>query len=76
MPRWRKEIAMKVTVNATNYRFSHGRSPKGTGMWMFLRFLNQEELVVAEGFGTYSDVRAKAIAKAKELGITEIHAGS
>jgi len=46
------------------------------GHWMFLRFLNQKELVVEEGFGTYTEVKAKAIAKGKELGITEIHVGS
>ena len=75
---------MKVRVDTTNFKSTHGRSPSrftslgGNPLiahWTFFRFLNQEELVVAEGFGTFTDVRAKAIAKAKELGITEIHAG-
>jgi hypothetical protein len=74
----------QVKVNTANFRLVHGRSPSGMvslsgdrliGHWMFFRFLNQKELVVAEGLGTYTEIKVKAIAKAKELGITEIHAG-
>ena len=73
---------MKVKVDTSFFRLVQGRSPtrltslSGDPLiahWTFLRFLNQTEVVVAEGMGTYTDVRAKAIAKAKELGITEIH---
>ena len=76
---------MKVKVDTAQFRMVHGSSPtRMTSLggnpliayWKFLRFLNQEELVVAEGLGTYTEIRDKAIAKAKEIGITEIHAGS
>jgi len=76
-----KMASKKVRVNTTNYLDSHGRSPKGTGLWMFFRDGYQYDLfangnLVAEGYGTYAEVKAKAVAKAKELWITEIFVGS
>ena len=78
---------MKVTVNTTEYQFSHGRKPRGNGGWFFYSKNtgpgttytmgmpdNMQELVW--GTGTYTEIKKMAVAKAKEQGITEIIVGS
>ena len=74
---------MKVRVNTTNYINSHGRKPRGYGLWWFYskntgpgttqvvgRPDNMQELVW--GTATYTQIKNEAITEAKEQGIAEI----
>jgi hypothetical protein len=65
-----------VRVSTANYQNTWGQRPRGFGGWVFFRFLNQREVIVADGMGSYSEIKAIAVEKAKGLGIYEIHVGS
>jgi hypothetical protein len=74
---------MKVTVDSTDYRNTHGHSPKGNGKWIFYRWLNQRihhliplDIVAAMGPMNYSEAKAYAVDEARHLGISEIFVGS
>jgi SH3-like domain-containing protein len=69
---------MKVTVSTTDYKFSHGHSPRGYGGWIFYRWLNQKQVVIAAPWksSSYGAAKAVAIEMAKEMGISEIFVGS
>ena len=62
----------KVTVSTRDYEFSHGRTPKGQGNWVFI-FPNN----TIDWFrGTYTEARKAAIARAKSQGFTSIDVGA
>lgn len=66
-----------VTVDTSEYRFSHGREPKGRGCWAFSEkrdpdFSNKEE--VKWYSGTYTQARRQAVTEAAANGITRIFA--
>ncbi len=66
-----------VTVDTSEYRFSHGREPKGRGCWAFSEkrdpdFSNKEE--VKWYSGTYAQARRQAVAEAASNGTTRIFA--
>jgi len=67
---------MKIRVDSTDYRNTHGHSPKGYGHWMFYRWLNQRiQTVAAVGPMNYSEAKAEAVEFAKAYGISEIFVG-
>jgi hypothetical protein len=76
---------MKVTVSTAEYRNSHGKEPRGYGIWMFV-ISGVEDVggVISrasksgwvEFTGTYGTARAKAVALAKTEGVREIRVGS
>lgn len=72
------KIAKKnVTVDTSEYRFSHGREPKGRGCWAFSEkrdpdFGSKDE--VKWYTGTYAEAKKQAVAEAAENGIYRIFA--
>jgi hypothetical protein len=63
---------MKVTFRNDSYLFTHGKAPKGVGMWIF-------EVVFSDQLGTYSTGErifatgtfTDAKRQAKQLAVTE-----
>ncbi len=49
-----------VQVNTNQYRFSHGRDPRGTGLWMFQIGTEQFQYT-----GSYANAKKSAIAMAR-----------
>jgi len=68
---------MRVEVKTSEYEFSHGKKPKGTGSWAFFIDGDIGDVLRAHWFnGKYSEARKQAVAKARELGIGIITVGS
>lgn len=72
------KIAKKnVTVDTSEYSFSHGREPKGRGCWAFSEkrdpdFTNKNE--VKWYSGTWAEAKRQAVTEAAENGIYRIFA--
>ena len=58
---------MKIETNTTKFEFSHGKKPKGFGVWCIK--IGSKEFWFN---GEFSNVKAQAKAKAKELKINFI----
>lgn len=56
-----------MRVETMYYEFSHGKKPRGFGMWAF-----KIDGDVHFFLGAYTEVKRQAIAAAKELGVTRI----
>jgi len=56
-----------MRVNTMSYKRSHGKSPRGYGMWAFE--INREEYFIT---GTYSEAKTKAIKLAKSKKAFEV----
>jgi hypothetical protein len=48
---------MKTTINTQAYIRSHGKAPKGKGLWLFL---DQSGNVAVEYFGLYAEAQKAA----------------
>lgn len=62
----------QVRVDASEYRFSHGREPKGRGCWAF-SYKRDPDFASKSGevmwfTGTYAEARKQAIAEAAANG--------
>lgn len=64
----------QVTVDTSEYRFSHGREPKGRGSWAFSEKRNPNYKEVKWYDGTYVQARRQAVTEAAANGITRIFA--
>jgi hypothetical protein len=68
---------MKVRVDSTDFRNTHGHSPRGYGNWVFYRWLNQrQQTVAALGPMNYKEAKAEAVEFAEIYGHSEIFVGS
>ena len=76
---------MKVTVSTAEYRNSHGKEPRGYGIWMFVsRDVEDVGGVISrasksgwvEFTGTYGTARKQAVAVARKEGVREIRVGA
>ncbi len=56
-----------MTVNTSEYEFSHGRKPRGFGLWVFQV---GEEMVWLRG--AYTATKKQAIRNAKDKGVDSI----
>lgn len=68
----------QVIVNTSEYRFSHGREPKGRGCWAF-SYTRDPNFASNSGeamwfTGTYAEARKQAIAEAAANGQSIIFA--
>lgn len=72
------EIVEGIEVSTSNYEFSHGKKPKGSGGWMFSPHKNPDMKTqkddVFSTHGSYTDAKKKAAAWAKDKGHRTIHA--
>lgn len=62
-----RDMVRIITVRTHQYQASHGRKPRGTGLWAFL--LHGVEFCFT---GTYSQAKAQAVAAAKRLQVHTI----
>lgn len=72
-----RKIAKKdVTVNTREYRFSHGREPKGRGCWAFSEKRDPDfgsnSRDIKFYTGTYAEAKRQAVAEAAENGVNRI----
>ena len=68
---------MKIEVKTSEYEFSHGKKPKGTGHWAFWMGRDSADISKAHWFtGKYGDAKKRAMAMARELGVGVITVGS
>lgn len=58
------EVIMPVAVSTEEYEFSHGRKPKGYGLWWFATDRTPEFSYT----GNYGEAKRHAISVAKEYG--------
>lgn len=66
-----------VTVSTTEFEFTHGRKPRGTGFWFF--FTNARLGLGAahfSGSGSFADVKSRAQVWAAGRGFTRLSVGS
>jgi hypothetical protein len=67
-----------MTINTSNYEFTHGRKPRGKGYWAF-RFQKDmadgtadESVVFAPGDMKYAEAKRWAIQVAKANGVSRV----
>lgn len=66
-----------MTIDTTEYEFSHGKKPRGTGSWAFMFRRNGAWTTeFAPGQLTYSAAKAWAKQNGKRLGADSIAVGS
>ena len=63
------ELFEGIDFKTSQYRFAHGKEPKGTGKWMFK--IGGEEFSPSSSM-SYADAKKEAAKKAKEKGVTTI----
>ena len=68
---------MTTTIHTTRYVFSHGKSPRGRGGWIFStldcdNFQDPSQAFMAQGFCTFAAACAQAREWAKMAGHEEI----
>lgn len=64
---------MNITVSTEEYRRSHGKAPRGRGLWLFVLGDNGRWLAEPCGYnGTYGEARANAIQQARTLGLSDV----
>ena len=63
-----------VEVDTHEFRFSHGKAPRGFGQWAFF-FDNSNEPVFAP-HSSFADARRWAVAEAKAGGHSVVRVGS
>ncbi len=56
-----------MRVSTTQFEFSHGRKPKGTGLWLFSVKFADGDSAVFEFNGKFSDAKQAALAEARRL---------
>lgn len=64
----------RIEISTTDYQFSHGKEPRGTGQWAFIFDGNYDEPYWAYGSYTQASNDARKLAVAK--GFTKIAVGS
>ena len=64
---------MRVEVNTSEYRFSHGREPRGRGLWCFALSGYMKGTEFTEHNGTYSEAKAKAVREARAIGFDRVN---
>jgi hypothetical protein len=52
---------MKATFHTEQYRFSHGKAPRGTGRWMFEFSDRPDSTRFTTVFGTYTEAKKKLV---------------
>lgn len=57
----------KLTVDTEEYVLSHGRSPRGIGLWMFMAHRNGAWTTI-QAHGKYADALKAAKAEARTIG--------
>ena len=64
-----------MRIDTTEYQFSHGRKPRGTGRWCFDLFRDHEMTTICTPQPmTYTEARRFAAIEARKIGgIVEIH---
>lgn len=67
---------MKNRVHTDEYKNTWGKNPKGFGMWMFYRLLNQRLVLVSINSGEFSQCKNEALKVANEMGVNEIFVGA
>jgi hypothetical protein len=67
---------MNIEVRTSEYEFSHGKKPKGSGHWAFYMGSERDTLKAHWFVGKYSEAKKQALAKAQELGVESITVGS
>ena len=62
-----------MNVDTTEYQFSHGKTPRGRGCWMFSAGRNGAWTEIrVPGARTYGEAKAYAIREARALGCDEL----
>jgi hypothetical protein len=66
---------MTIRIDTTEYRFTHGQAPRGTGHWAFDFFRDGAcHTAFAPGQMTLAEAKRWALREAKQIGgIVEIH---
>jgi hypothetical protein len=65
-----------VTVDTSNYEFTHGRKPRGYGAWAFQQFEDMDcmdKRIIWVYGSTFSDARRVAVAEAKKRGLDTLY---
>ena len=63
-----KTTKSQVNVSTSDYRFAHGKEPRGFGGWYF----DFGNLTESSPKVTYSDAKKWAVNRACELGVTRV----
>lgn len=64
---------MAIEIRTTEYRKSHGREPRGTGMWAFAFGGPNAAPCFTPGNTSYTDAKRWARGEAKRLGATIVY---
>ena len=68
---------MKITVNTRSYFTCYLKQPKGYGQWVFFMGRDMSDINNGHWFtGTFTEAKQQAVAKARELGVTEVTVGA
>jgi hypothetical protein len=66
---------MTPTIDTADYKFTHGRAPRGHGAWAFFPDRAQKGPAIWKT-GTYSEAKAAAITEARTRGIHTLYLGT
>jgi hypothetical protein len=58
-----------MTFHTEQYRFSHGKAPRGTGRWMFEFSDRPDSTRFATVTGTYTDAKRRLVKKLRQEGL-------
>lgn len=61
---------MKPELATYRFEFAYGKSPKGTGNWLFE---DDNFNIIFSAYGTFGQAKKEALAEAKRKGIAKIH---
>jgi len=59
---------MTVTIKTSQYKFSHGKEPRGTGRWMFECREYGKDTETLSSYGTYAEAKKAVVAMLKARG--------
>ena len=66
-------MASNFTFNTTQYQFSHGKSPRGNGNWMFtVKFSDGTAPIHTSVNGWYGDAKMEIVARFYGKAVSEI----
>ena len=61
----------RQTINTSNYRWAHGREPRGRGRWMFEMTTSAGQEMFCHT-GTYTEARTAAFREARWMDATNV----
>jgi hypothetical protein len=59
-------------ASVRDFEFTHGRKPKGFGLWSFQLHRGDGRSTAVEKEGTFTDAKHAALREARELGCHEV----